>query len=292
MRAVPQLVAILAQHDPSLAGVSFEVSTTGWDSVALIGGGMVFKFPRHAQAAERLKREARVLAILRPRLRMRLPDMVVHEASNQLFSAHAFISGEHLAPDRYGDLTQTARADLATGLAVFFADVHAIDQSLFRDAGVNALPAWPDVETVRRVALPLLPAEVRARFAALVDAYAALPPDPLGDTFGMFDCHGWNMAFDHQAQRLNGLYDFGDSGFGAVHLDFMTVGKIAHDLALRVADGYERVTGRSLDRRRIAILTGMNRILEVMENADTRASSDARTAALRWLDEIERLGVL
>ena len=46
---------------------------------------------------------------------------------------------------------------------------------------------------------------------------AAMPPDPLGTVYGFFDGHGWNMAFDHARGRLNGIFDFGDSGFGPLH---------------------------------------------------------------------------
>jgi hypothetical protein len=108
------------------------------------------------------------------------------------------------------------------------------------------------------------------------------------EIFGMFDCHGWNMAFDHQAERLNGIYDFGDSGFGPLHLEFMTVGKIAHDLALRVTDLYEVATGRVLDKQRIGILSGMNRIIEIAEQSgNTETALEMVESALKWLDELQ-----
>jgi hypothetical protein len=284
--------AAIATYYPELAAANFETSTAGWDSLALIGGGMVFKFPRNQSAAEKLRREAQVLAILRPRVRMPLPELMLHRDGQGVFSAHAIIPGGHLLPKQYLKLENSAKAALAEDIAYFFADVHAIDPALFRGVGAMRLPPWPSINTIGKTALPLLPTAARAHYQGILDAYAALPPDPLGEIFGMFDCHGWNMAFDHQAQRLNGLYDFGDCGFGPLHLEFMTVGKVAHTLALRVAGFYGDATGRVLDTQRIRILSGMNRIIEITEESGNMDTPPEKVeTALKWLEETQASGV-
>ncbi len=104
---------------------------------------------------------------------------------------------------------------------------------------------------MRRRALPLLPAAWRERAERLVREYAKLPADPLGSIFGFFDGHGWNMAFDSEAGRLNGVYDFADAGIGPLHQEFIYSAFIDADLTERIVAAYERFSGRRLKRRRM-----------------------------------------
>jgi hypothetical protein len=102
----------------------------------------------------------------------------------------------------------------------------------------------------------------------IIEAFEQLPADPHGLIYGFFDGHGWNMAFDHERGCLNGIYDFADSGIGPLHQDFIYTNFISPDLTERVVTAYEAITGRVLDRRRIALLTGMHRLSELAELAD------------------------
>ena len=76
------------------------------------------------------------------------------------------------------------------------------------------------------------------------------------------------MAFDHERRRLNGIYDFGDSGFGALHQEFIYSNLVSRDLTARIIDRYEALTGLALDRERIELLTGVHRLSELAELAD------------------------
>jgi hypothetical protein len=76
------------------------------------------------------------------------------------------------------------------------------------------------------------------------------------------------MAFDHDQGRLNGIYDFADSGIGPLHQDFIYTSFISADLTRRVVAAYAARTGRSPDLRRIDILTGFHRLSELAELAD------------------------
>ena len=114
----------------------------------------------------------------------------------------------------------------------------------------------------------MLEEELRDIAASTIDAYEALGPDPHGETYGFFDGHGWNMAFDHQRGRLNGIYDFADSGFGPLHQEFIYSNLVSPDLTERIITAYERETGRRIDRRRVSILSGMHRLTELAELAD------------------------
>ena len=61
---------------PDLADVPMVLHTRGWDSNAVEAGDTIFKFPKHAEAPARLRREARFLALIAPRVPLAVPRMV------------------------------------------------------------------------------------------------------------------------------------------------------------------------------------------------------------------------
>ncbi|EJC78551.1 putative aminoglycoside phosphotransferase [Rhizobium leguminosarum bv. trifolii WSM2297] len=259
---------------PELTASVFKLAAKSWDSLAVdVDDTLIFKFPRHPAAERALVKEAGVLDIVRPSLSMAVPDMHIHDGP-PIFSSHAKLDGEHLIAEDYDALGQGVRRHLADDLARFYAELHVLDADRLRQAGVGAIQPWQSPDAVRTKALPLLPPDI-GRFAeAVIADFEALPPDPHGTVFGFFDGHGWNMAFDHAQGRLNGIYDFADSGFGPLHQEFIYSNFISADLTARIVSAYEMLTGRKLDRRRIAILTGFHRLSELAELADDPAHVD------------------
>lgn len=93
------------------------------------------------------------------------------------------------------------------------------------------------------------------------------------------------MAFDHANNRLNGIYDFADSGFGDLHQDFVYSNWIASDLTARIIRRYEALTGRNLDRSRIHLLSGVLRLSELAEYADDSQYAPSMVETVRnWRD--------
>jgi len=76
------------------------------------------------------------------------------------------------------------------------------------------------------------------------------------------------MAFDAARRQLNGMYDLGDSGLGALHQEFIYSNFISLDLTQRIVAEYEALTGRALDHERIALLTGVHRLSELAQLAN------------------------
>ncbi|WLR92632.1 phosphotransferase family protein [Shinella zoogloeoides] len=270
MASEPDLsrAAILAVH-PELADAAFRPLPGGWHSRAVaVDDRLVFKFPQGEEAEQALRREASILAAVRPHLSMRVPDLRLHDGT-PLFSEHAIIPGEHLETAQYQALPEPARQALGAAMARFHAELHALDRTAMARAGARPVERWLGADDIAAKALPLLPEELHAFARKTIADWRALPPDPHGETYGFFDGHGWNMAFDHAAGRLNGVYDFADSGFGPLHQDFIYSNFIDPDLTARIVDSYEQLTGRPLDRARIHLLTGVHRLWELAALADT-----------------------
>ncbi|OHV83614.1 phosphotransferase family protein [Rhizobium sp. LCM 4573] len=276
--------AIIATF-PELAGSTFRLATAGWDSVAVDADNRwIFKFPRHEAGKEGLLREAGLLAVIRPAVSLPVPDLRIHPGP-PLFSRHEKLSGEHLVTAEYEALPEAARQKLGQALGRFYAEIHGIDDRQMADAGARPIKPWLSPDEIRAKALPALPEELCALAASTIDAFETLGPDPYGETYGFFDGHGWNMAFDHECQQLNGIYDFADSGFGPLHQEFIYSNLVSSDLTARIIAAYEAETGRQIDRKRVAILSGMHRLSELAELADDPEHAPAMIRSVEFWAE-------
>lgn len=270
---------------PELSAAQFELRETGWDSIAVeVDDQLIFKFPRHEAAEKALEREASLLRVIRPAVTMRVPELSLHRGP-PLFSRHVKIEGEHLITDVYVELSEADRERLASDLALFYAELHALDAEKMKSAGAGPIRRWVRPDEMLRRAWPVVPLEYRAEIERTVTSWRELPPDPHGETYGFFDGHGWNMAFDCTASKLNGIYDFGDSGFGPLHQEFIYSNFISRDLTTRICRAYERLTSRDLDPERIELMSTMLRISELAElGDDPRHGKDMLGYLLSWLE--------
>jgi hypothetical protein len=253
---------------PNLAGAEFRLLTKGWHSTAVdVDDRLIFKFPRSEVASRALVKEAGLLTVIRPAVTMPVPDLTLHSGP-PMFSRHEKLQGDHLVAEQYDKLAVDARRHLAGKMALFYAEMHSLDKAAMKAAGAEPILAWLSTEDILAKAIPALPTELQSRAERIASDWQELPPDPYGITYGFFDGHGWNMAFDHESDRLNGIYDFADSGFGQLHQEFIYSNLIARDLTDRIVTEYEILTGLVLDRRRIELLTGAHRLSELAELAD------------------------
>jgi hypothetical protein len=270
----------ICHHFPKLASAHFRILTHSWDSVAVdVDDQLIFKFPRDDQAEAALRREVRFLDYIRPRVKLTVPDMRLFEGS-PVFSMHPKIAGEHLQND--AQLSRAGRAETATRLGEFYAQLHQLDPDIMTSRGAMLLPGWGPANSVLHRALVLLPAHLHDFAHQTTAAWSSLGPDPHGITYGFFDGHGWNMAFDLQAQRLNGIFDFADSGLGPVHQEFVYSSLTSPALTAGIIIAYENASGRKLDRHRIWTLTAMHRLWELVDpkdGAEHMASKIARVEA-------------
>ncbi len=198
---------------------------------------------------------------------MPVPDLTIHTGP-PLFSRHKKLKGDHLLTCHYELLPDEPRQHLAADMALFYAELHRLDAGTMEAAGARPIRAWLKPDDILRRAWPILPPGLRLYAARTITAWRQLGPDPHRTTYGFFDGHGWNMAFDHASNRLNGIYDFADSGFGPLHQEFIYSNWIAPDLTARIITDYKTLTGLALDRQRIELLSGVLRLSELAEYAD------------------------
>jgi hypothetical protein len=274
-----QYRAAIAAVRPDLSGAPMVLHTRGWDSNAVETGDTIFKFPKHADAPARLRREAKFLALIAPRVPLAVPRMILHE-SPTLFSEHVMIPGDIIETADYDVLSDAQKEGMAEALAGFYAALHTIPVSEAVAAGAEPKPEWPDAAAVLPVLHARLPAPVHEFAERVFAAYLELPHE---DTiFGYFDGHGWNMAFDHQRGVLNGVYDFADAAIGPRTREFTYSSLTSTDLTERLITAYEAETGIAIDRRAVAIRMSVQNFSELAELEEH--DPDFAATVVRWHD--------
>ena len=276
------IVAVL----PEFADSTLTILNAGWDSVGVdVDGAWIFKFPRHPEAEARLRKEARILAMVRAHAELPVPDLVLFEAP-KLFSRHRKLPGGFLEPADYLPLSEKQRDAVAEKMAGLYAALHSIPMAEVRAAGAVQIDKWMAPADAARCA-PHLPPALLPFLAPTLDAFTAELARQHGEMiYGYFDGHGWNMAFDKATGVLNGVYDFADSGFGPRHQDLSYSNWISRDLTGRIIDRYERMTGMAIERERLMLYSQMLRFVEFAEAAPDRDDVADRLAAIEsWFAE-------
>jgi hypothetical protein len=278
--------ALVISRLPQLAGAQFVTLAEGWDSVALEYDGLIFKFPRNQAAGERLRREVALLNFLRPRITMPLPQPILYDG-DEPFSQHRAIPGAKLLADDYLMLGEGSRNALATRMAQLYAELHQLPLARMQQAGAVSVDPWMSPDEILERAVPRLPRGYKGWARKVVSGYRKLTIQGDELVFGYFDGHGWNMAFDFTTATLNGVYDFGDSGFGSRHRDLSYSNWISADLTLRIIDRYEDLTRYRVDREQVMLYTSALRLAELAEGF--LSDEQALANVVHWADELKQL---
>jgi len=285
---IARLRALVIGTLPQFAGGNFVSLTEGWDSVALECDGWIFKFARHPEAEARLRREVAVLAFLKPRVTMPLPQMVLHEGPVP-FSQHLKLPGSSLEKPQYLALDEGRRNALATRMAQLYAELHALPLNRMQAIGAVGVDPWMSPDEIVARTEDRLPRGYKGFMKRTVAAYRKLSISGDELVYGYFDGHGWNMAFDHETGMLNGVFDFADSGFGSRHRDLSYSNWIAADLTLRIIDRYEELARVKVNRELVMLYSSALRLAEFAE--DFLPGEQATANVVDWVAELKQLGM-
>lgn len=285
---IARLRALVIGTLPQFAGGTFVPLTEGWDSVALECDGWIFKFARHPEAEARLRREVALLAFLKPRVTMSLPQMVLHEGPVP-FSQHLKLPGASLERAQYLDLDEGRRNALATRMAQLYAELHALPLNRMQAVGAVGVDPWMSPDEIIARTENRLPRGYKSFVKRSMAAYRKLSIEGDELIYGYFDGHGWNMAFDHETGMLNGVFDFADSGFGSRHRDLSYTNWIAADLTLRIIERYEELAHIKVNRDQVMLYSSVLRLQELA--ADFLSDEQAVANVVDWVAELKQLGL-
>jgi aminoglycoside 2''-phosphotransferase len=197
------------------------------NDVLIVNEELVFRFAREEAARPGLEREAQLLAFLRPRLRLPVPELIQQHLD---CTVYRFIPGVPLDRQRLLAQDATARRRILEELGAFLHELHSLPASAVEaitgpSKSLGTRQEYEQLyEAAERELLPQMMAWardwVRQLFRPMFDGDLAL-------TFAQAIIHGdlapYHLCFDPATQRLSGVIDFGSAGAGDRALDLGSI---------------------------------------------------------------------
>jgi aminoglycoside phosphotransferase (APT) family kinase protein len=210
--------ALVAAQFPSLRGLPVEPMAQGWDNtVHLVGGEWVFRFPRRAMALPGFRREIAVLPRVAASLPLAVPvpELVGEPAADYPwpFWGARMIPGTELAEAAVPD---EARVELGRRTGEFLRVLHEpplatvagalpVDPMRRADAGLRAAMADEWLGRLRQRGLPV----DETKFGRLLEEGARLGPPPGEPRLAHGDLHVRHLLVDGDGAAC-GVVDWGD----------------------------------------------------------------------------------
>ncbi len=214
---------------PDLAiGHIRQVEGGQYNVVLIADERLIFRFPRFAAGVERLRYESALLAAIRPRLTLSVPEpryaSFVPPEPGAAFVGYPLLPGDPLWRERVAVSDPAVRDRLAAQLAGFLRSLHAVSVGDLPAGTPLALgftdPDWRVGWTslcgrIEALVLPRLGAATRA---LLVAEFAAFLNDDANFAFAPTLIHGdfgtGNILWDRARGAITAVLDFGAAGLG------------------------------------------------------------------------------
>lgn len=267
--------AAIASQLPDEKINTLEVLTHGTECVAVdLNDRYILKFPIPERTLEAIRAEYSVLHFLQGKVDMTIPNPAFFEGT------HPFMMYEKIPGERFnvgGDYllfcpltpkeeklgveyvihSEKEKEQLAEDIALFFAQIHAVDLKELKAASdVTFSPACILSDKnmrkhVRNNIDPLL----KDWLAASLEYFSQFKCSDDDKVLGHFDCTNGNMLYSPEKQRLKAVFDFGNAQIDDYHRDLSCMNLTAPKLTQGIISRYERLTGRNVNRELVDFYT-------------------------------------
>ena len=248
------LVKRIVQEFPNLHIGSARLVRAGWDNVVVdVNNQWIFRFPRFKAAEESLKREIKLLVLLRGRLSVRVPDytyVAPARKSGSSFGGYRRIIGN---PTTQRGFRITWTENLAKGLASFLRELHT--PSIARIMS-EIFPVWNQKRRLRKhwrearaLGYKYLDTETRRLselfFEKGVETFDNASYQPV---FVHGDLTDRNILVNAKTGKPTGILDWGDSAIMDPAIDFAGLFELNRKLGYATLDAYGHESGDFLAR--------------------------------------------
>ena len=183
------------------------------NSDVVILGNVVVRRPRHADAISGVRKEVKVLPLLRNLLGLPIPDMQIVEISNEFVTLHPQLLGEPLRSVQ--NLTDATRNLLATQIGRFLMSLHEIEPHVLSEIELPTIDrSWWTcfLDKAEQFVFPCLPSTTAAALYLQIQSHIEqLPSLPCVLRHGDFGSS--NILWDGE-QNITGIIDFATLAWG------------------------------------------------------------------------------
>ena len=195
------------------------------NDVLFVNDGLVFRFPRHQEAVDRLKTECAILTWVRPYITsVEVPAPLFTDLSplvGQAFLGYEIIEGEIGTPEDFKDTSNTS---LAFQLGTFLRELHSAPVE--EACGVDISPTdererWAGMyEDVRRLLFQHMRKDARKGIEAHFESFLGNNSNfEFRPVLRHGDTGPDQLILDKETWRVSGVIDFGSAGMGDPAVD-------------------------------------------------------------------------
>ena len=274
--------------DLALAPSALRFARGQFNDVLLVGGELVFRFPRSPRAAEALEAETALLRALRGRLPLPVPDPAYVGTDPRTgrfgFVGYRLLPGEPLTAAALAAAGEEALGRLAAQLAAFLRALHRVPAAELGPGLPVAAgrEAWDGLYARFRAELfGRMRRDARAEVALRFEAFLAEPAHfAYRPVLRHGDFGGGNILHDAAARAVTGVIDFGAAGLGDPAADLAALSGYGEAFLERFFPAYPELAAPTV-RERACFYRGtfaLQQALWALETGDAEAFADGMAA--------------
>lgn len=246
----------ICREFPDFQGKQFRVPEQGMDHIAIIAGDeWVVRFPKLKEYVIHFPEEIRLLDFLHAHVSLPIPHYE-RIAADTSFGAYKLIAGEKCTPVLFASLPAVVRDKIASQVAEFLSQLHAIDQAQIARCSVADADEHGAFEELTSEYRAFVEPAITAGERRACEAFFGEYEQSIGTAPVRRFIHGdfcwWNILIRDDRTELAGVIDFGDRAIGDPAADIAGlwmygrafVESVLGRYTLPIDDGFEEFFGR------------------------------------------------
>ena len=226
------------------------------NDVFIVSEELVFRFPKNEEGQERLRREAKILNVVRRYVDVSVPQF---EKQADDFVVYRFLSGQPLYNHELLRLESSSQDKLAEQLANFLLQLHSIPNAELEQAGIPT-SKYDDrmayylnkLEGIRAEIYPHLWKDQRVwveqLFQPILDG--SLNMNAYQRVLSHDDLASYHILYQPQTLGISAVLDFGEAGLGDAADDFALIINNYGESFLERMGHFDKQIGDHIDRAR------------------------------------------
>lgn len=259
-----------------------QVIEHGWEQHVIINEpqGLVYRYPRHASAAEKLEDEVNVLADINSQeWPISFPILVSH---NSVFSTYEYVPGSPLTTDTVASLTEHELERIGHELGQAMSMFHQLESGV-----VEQKRTKHDTTLLEYYAQKINSCKGHPLYERAEEAFRRLAgfegtSEPVV-VHG--DLHGPNVIIDPDSKRLAGIIDISEMEIGDPHQEFRKVFMTFPDALDSMIASYQASGGQPIDAERVIAWAYVNEwanLFYLADRPDNLTYQRAYSHLLKW----------
>ena len=193
----------------------------------LVNNEWVFRFAKHLEARESLKREYYLLPKIAPQISLQIPQpQIVSFENNPSFSAYRILPDDALSSEIYLQLNETEQTACTAQVAFFLNQLHSIETAFAQNCGVKVCDYQSQYSSLlveaKEHLFPIIEKADCQFIEQVISEYLDSEHD-FTPTLLHGDLSPNHVLFDKKTNSVSGIIDFGDMMIGDPAWDLLWI---------------------------------------------------------------------